>query len=500
MKDEMIHKKKKQVFAQEKNLSKLLDDTWAALKSSNKTNTSLFRFGNTISRIESDDNDNKFVKVMDEHCLRYEVARRVNFYALKGSGSSSTEEDALPPMHCIKGLISTPDKPLPILKRLVITPVFDNEGNLETDPGYSEKSKTYFIPDVESECIEISKKPTGLEIEEATRLITGDLLVDFPFVRDADKAHAIALFLLIPARNLIDGCTPLHAIDATSQGTGKGLLTNLLLGPWVNKVNKMTEASSQDEWRKRIFAKLRQSPLCIVIDNVKNKLCSSAFEAALTAENFEDRILGDSEVTAVPVKCAWIATGNNLQFDAEMARRTIRIRMDSQIEQPWLREDFKHKDIETWTKNNRCQLVWAGLTMIQAWVAAGKPAGEKTLGSYVNWSKVMGGILKVCKVGGFLENLEEFYSDSDMESNRLKLFINLWYERYGFEEIKAADLLEQVTEASIDLGMGNDRSVKTRLGTLVSSLRGKVFGNLVVTKCGLIAGRQLWRLEEKAPF
>lgn len=490
---------KMKVFAQEKNLSKLVDKTWAALESCNQTNPTLFRFGNSISRIESDDNGIKFVRGMNEHGLRYEVARRVLFYTLEGKGSL-VEVDALPPAHCIRGLIATPDKPLPILKRLVVTPVFDSEGNLETTPGYSEKSKTYYIPNKESEGIEISQKPSESEIEVAARFITDDLLVDFPFVRDADRAHAIALFLLIPARNLIIGSTPLHAIDATSQGTGKGLLTNLVLGPWVTRVNKMTEASSQDEWRKRIFAKLLQSPLDFVFDNVKNKLCSSAFEAALTAENFEDRVLGDSEVKSIPVNCAWVATGNNLQFDSEMARRTIRIRMDSQHEQPWLREEFKHKDIEAWAKANQRRLVWAGLTMIQAWVVAGRPSGDKVLGSYENWSKVIGGILKVCKIDGFLENLQEFYLESDVESERIKAFIALWQERYGLAEIKSSDLLTEATEAGIDLGPGNDRSVKTRLGALVASLRGKVFGGLVITKCGVIAGSQQWRLMEKAPF
>jgi lambda repressor-like predicted transcriptional regulator len=259
----------------------------------------------------------------------------------------------------------------------------------------------------------------------------------------------------------------------------------------------MTEGGSQDEWRKKIFAKLRQSPSCIVIDNVKNKISSSALEAALTTEYFEDRVLGISEMKSVPVKCAWVATGNNLQFDAEMARRTIRIRLDAKCEQPWLRTKFKYPDIEAWALTNRKKLIWAGLTMIQAWIAAGKPPGEKVLGSYESWSKVMGGILKVCKIDGFLENLQEFYLESDDESQKIAAFVELWHSQRGTEEVRASDLLDQATEAGIDLGSGGDRSVKTRMGTLVASLNGKIFGKHVITRAGLILGVRRWRLVEK---
>ena len=45
----------------------------------------------------------------------------------------------------------------------------------------------------------------------------------------------------------------------------------------------MTEGRDDDEWRKRVTAKLRQVPTILLIDNLRLKLDSSAVAAALTA-------------------------------------------------------------------------------------------------------------------------------------------------------------------------------------------------------------------------
>ena len=99
----------------------------------------------------------------------------------------------------------------------------------------------------------------------------------------------------------------------------------------------MTEGRDDEEWRKRVTAKLRQVPSILLIDNLRNKLDSSAVAAALTAPFWEDRILGASEMARLPIRCVWIATGNNPEFSNEMARRLVRIRLDAHVERPWQR-------------------------------------------------------------------------------------------------------------------------------------------------------------------
>jgi hypothetical protein len=210
------------------------------------------------------------------------------------------------------------------------------------------------------------------------------------------------------ARDLIDGPTPLHEVEAPSPGTGKTLLVDLLTYPALGRpLAAMTEGKDEDEWRKRLFAKLRTAPTALLLDNIKRRLDSGALASAITSyPQWEDRILGVSEVARVPVRCVWLLTGNNPALSSEMTRRTVRIRLDAKQDRPWLREGFRHADIREWVRANRGQRVWAALTLVQAWIAKGRPEGERTLGMFERWAKVMGSILEVGLIPGFLKNLD----------------------------------------------------------------------------------------------
>jgi hypothetical protein len=66
-----------------------------------------------------------------------------------------------------------------------------------------------------------------------------------------------------------------------------------------------------------------------------------------------------------------------------------------------------------WVHANRGELVWSLLTLAQAWVAVGKPRGAVTLGSYESWARVIGGILDVAGIQGFLGNVKEFQAEAN---------------------------------------------------------------------------------------
>ena len=100
----------------------------------------------------------------------------------------------------------------------------------------------------------------------------------------------------------------------------------------------MTEAHSEDEWRKRITAKFLQGSLTVCVDNVRAPLDSAALACALTESIVEDRVLGHSRMTTGPARRIWTFTGNNIQVSAEIRRRTVRIRMDPGVERPEARQ------------------------------------------------------------------------------------------------------------------------------------------------------------------
>jgi hypothetical protein len=61
------------------------------------------------------------------------------------------------------------------------------------------------------------------------------------------------------------------------------------------------------------------------------------------------------------------------------------------MDRPWLRalEDFRHPDLRAWALENRGDLIWAALVLIQAWIDQGRPPGKVTLGSYESWARIV---------------------------------------------------------------------------------------------------------------
>lgn len=490
----------RQINADEKDLPTLVENIWQAIQEANAKNPSIFRFSGGLVRLEKDEQGQPKICRLDEKSLRLEVSKRAKFVVTVKTRQGLLDMPALPPKHGIEGVLSTPDKPAPILKKIIRTPVFAPDGSLITDAGYHAQSQIYLWPISDLTVPSISKIPSDEESAEAKRLIFDELLFDFPFERESDKAHALAMLLLPGVRELIHGRTPLHCVDAPTQGTGKGLLVDVCAGLWFgDHIPRMTEGREEDEWRKRIFSTLMKAPNAVLLDNIKKRIESGALEAALTSDKYEDRVLGASENKAVPTSCVWIATGNNLSFGSEMVRRILRIRMDAKIDRPFFREKFRHADLRGWAKENQGRLIWAALTICQSWIAAGRPPAKiKKLGSFENWSEIIGAILEHNKIPGFLNDLDYLYEESDVEFQTHRNFVSAWHEKFGTREVGTSDLFDLAVSAGIHLGSGSERSAKTRLGIVLSKMRNRIFEEKTVCKGVIASGIQQWYLDFKS--
>jgi hypothetical protein len=338
--------------------------------------------------------------------------------------------------------------------------------------------------------------PSAQEIKKARDLML-EMIVDFPFVGEAERAHAVALFLLPFVRDLIDGPTPLHLFEKPQPGTGATLLVEALsYSVMGRKPEMMTEGRDEDEWRKRITAKLAPGPTFVVIDNLRRPLDSAAVSSAITASSWEDRRLGHTEMISVPVTCVWIATANNAALSSEITRRTIRIRLDAKTERPWLRDGFKHPELLQWVSQQRESLIWSALLLIQAWIGAGKPKHNgKRLGMFESWSDVLGGILTLANIPGFLSNLTAFYEDSDKERAVWRNFFVAWWNKYHGREVTVSDVFDLADD--LPLGDGNERSQKTKLGKLLADAKDRQFGSYLLKKGSEVNGSQRWKLESR---
>jgi hypothetical protein len=474
-----------EVDAGDHDLARVSTSALAALLIANDP-PKLFRYGGLPTRIESDDSQLPVVHALNQDRMRYELARRMRWQNDRGP--------ALPPTYVVRDILATPDLPLPVLSRIVGAPVIAPDGSLHIEAGYSPTSRCFYHPAQDFSLRPIADSPTPEHVSQARDLIM-ELVWDFPFVSDAERAHAIGLLLLPFVRDLIDGPTPLHLIEKPSPGTGASLLASVLTHPAIGfDLPVMTEGTSEADWRKRITAKLREGPSIVLLDNLKGRLDSAALSAAITSRAWEDRILGLSEVLRCPVRCVWLATGNNPRLSNELARRTVRIRLDAKMERPFERHNFRHEGLFAWTRDHRGDLIWAALVLARAWLAAERPSGQRSLGMFESWARTVGGILNLAAIPGFLENTSQLYETADEEGALWRALFSAWWEKYGETPVGVTDLFELAGD--FDLGSGTERSQKTRLGKLLRQVRDRQFGKLRILAAGTYQGAQIWRLAQ----
>jgi len=158
----------------------------------------------------------------------------------------------------------------------------------------------------------------------------------------------------------------------------------------------------------------------------------------------------------------------------------VSIRIDPKIDRPWERDggQFRHPNLLQWVSGTRGRLIAAALTLLRAWVAAGRPEGQANLGSYESWSRVVGGVLEVAGISAFLENRTRFYDRADRETGAWRVFVAAWYDRFGNKDVGVKDLWELIeppdandgepVEPPVDLGHGSERSQRTRFGTAMA--------------------------------
>ncbi|MBI4902885.1 MAG: hypothetical protein HY820_04570 [Acidobacteria bacterium] len=471
-------------------LRDVIADAWAAIHAINQAEGPdgverpfLFQNGGALVRIAGAGAHTR-IEALGETAMYGILARSADWHNV-------TQEAVLaapPSRDTARDMLVNPDPELPPLDSVVRTPTFGKDATLITSPGYHRADALWMFRDDSLEIPDVPADPTREQVARARALLVDELLVDFPFVKESDRAHAIAAVLLPFLRRMISGLAPIHLIEAPTQGSGKGLLASLIsIVSTGLPAEGRTVPESEDEVRKMITAELVTGRPIILLDNLSEKrvLESSALASVVTVPWWTDRLLGESEMLHLHNNALWLMTGNNPRLSDELSRRCIRLRIDPRIDMPWLRGGFKHPLITEWAQENRSALVHAALTLIQAWIAAGRSLHETRLGSFEKWSEVMGGVLEVAGIPGFLGNLNELYEASDSDGQMWRELTATWWEAYRDEPKKVSDLTQFCEERDLMLtvrGDGSARSQQTRLGKALGTKRDRVFNGLTIKR------------------
>ncbi len=482
-----------------------LDDmataAWAAIEAAN-TPLRVFLYAGALAWLVSDATGSPTVEVMNQDHVRHHLADVATFIRWSPASRSRAPEKkpAFPPEALAADMRAVPHATLPRLRGLVQMPVFRKDGQLLTVPGFDAASGLYYAPPIGLTLPPIPTAPSLAEIEAARQALCGDLLGDFPFVSDADRAHAVALLLTPLLRELVSGCVPLFVVSKPTPRTGAGLLTKVVsIVQGGSPIAATTISRDEEEMRKRLTSLLIPSPAMILLDNLHGRLDSAALAAILTTSTWEDRVLGRSQTVRLSVRTVFAATGNNVALSNEMAGRSVLIRLDPKIEDPSTRTGFRHADLEAWATSNRAQLLWSALVLGQAWIAAGRLMGAAAFGGFGEWAGVLGGVLKVSGIAGFLANRRTLFEQADEESAHVRAFLADWYQAYGDAPVLTKEVIELTKGHPLPIESRTDQGTLIRLGQLIQSLEDRRYdlGEHVVAvrRAGESRRAVRWRLE-----
>ena len=491
---------RKMVITNGRFIREIAEEAWGLLQPVDGRWGEFYRFGNNISHLETEGAEQVYAYKLRRDSLIGHLDRLADFYALRKNKTGQLEyHPDKPPKDVVDVMLAEAVPPLPRLQAVVNTPVIAPDGSCLTEDGYHPEVELYLylngltIPTVPDQ-------PLSSDIERAKNLVVSELLGDFPFTTTADLAHAVAAMLTHLVRPMIDGPVPLILIEAPSPGTGKGLLAEAVVFIVTGGYAKVMTEAKGEEWRKRITSALVELPAVILIDNLRQHLDSAHLAAVLTSRTWTDRELGASRNITVRVRSTFIATGNNVSLSAEMARRTVLSRIDSAAEKPWERQGFRHDPLMPWVSQHRGELLWALLTMVRFWITEGRPVPKERIGSFEEWSAVVGGILMACGIPGFLENRSAVYSQAQAEGEAWRAFMVVWWDEYQDIRVGTPELFELAKKHKLltELRAGTtEHGARVALGMSIAGIRDRRIGDFWVRDAGQKhGGGASYRLEQ----
>ena len=310
-------------------------------------------------------------EVVNEQTLTTILSDAAHFERFDGRSKTWVPSD--PAQRVVQMLMKGGDyKYLPFLKGIARQPFMREEDlGLVTEPGYDPVSGIYADFDPADYSF---PEPTLEAACEAKRALI-ELLSEFEFATDADRSATLSAMLTATVRPTLP-LAPAYNITASAPGSGKSYLARTIV-PFATPADAFTTGypTTAEEASKAMLAALLQGPAAIVFDDMQTEWRPfAAINRALTSETITERILGVSRTASVSTRALFLGTGNNVGPVGDMTRRVITIRLYAQTENPAMRS-FRGRPVDE-LRMGRGRFVSHALTIMRAWIAAGKPRAD----------------------------------------------------------------------------------------------------------------------------
>lgn len=273
-------------------------------------------------------------------------------------------------------------------------PVVHADGRVTCTKGWDPVSRLLYLPHEDPP--PLLDRPTQEDALAARKLLL-DAVREFPFQSPADRSAWLALVLTLVCRSAFEGAVPAFVASANQARVGKTRLIQvaeyIAMGR-VAAVMPWARDRDNEENRKRVESVVVAGLTLALFDNVRGPIGNEALEAALTATRYRLRILGSNSAPDVPQRTVFAFSANGASYAGDMAGRVLPIRLHVDKANPEQRQ-FERPDIFAWLHPRRAELLSAALTMVRAYLLAGRPCPRKLpeWGSYEAWSAVVRGAI-----------------------------------------------------------------------------------------------------------
>jgi hypothetical protein len=340
------------------------------------------------------------------------------------------------------------------------TPLLRPDGVIVQEPGYDPKTRYVYLPN-QSFPIVHDEMATQENAQWAFKLLS-EIFADFPYVGAPHLSVPIAAILTLIARPAILGSVPGFLFDASTRGSGKTLQADAIATVATGRGASRMNYPPKDEEMEKVLAgyALKSSPL-ICLDNIP-AMCAfggGPLDRVLTAKDKVDlRVLGHSDVPSLTWRAVIMATGNNIGFRGDTARRVLMARLEPSEENPERRTKFKYDDLLAYVRVQRPRLVAAALLILRAYFRAGCPAmGVARWGSFEEWSRLVPNAIVFAGGADPMKARPENDQDVDPEAQALSTLL-----------MQLPKLIEKVNVIRFREGRPTENAVPAR--TIISTL------------------------------
>lgn len=385
---------------------------------------------------------------VDVPYLTHDLCKAATWLRLDGRIKKWVKSDAPTPI-AITLLSNYGHWQFPQINGIISTPTLRPDGSLLYEEGYDTRTGLllYGMPEMPA----IEPRPGRHDAQKALGLLK-QLLTEFPFVEKASESVALSA-LITPVVRGAFSCAPMHIVRAPAPGSGKSFLLDVAAAISLGQACPVLAAGkNEEETEKRLSSALLAGQPIINLDNVNGLLGGDFLCQLIERPIVEVRILGKSQVVKLESRSTVFATGNNISVIGDMTRRIIMCRLDANIERPELRE-FKDDPVAR-VLQNRGLYIHAALTIVRAYIEAGRPNKAPNLASFTEWSDTVRSALIWLGEADPVESMEIARGEDPQLQNAVTIFSSMHECINATNPLSAGDIIKIAQRGDGTIGDG----------------------------------------------